>query len=265
MITTGENLKGVSGIYCAIHRASGMCYVGSTANIGKRFGEHVREAQRGRRHSMFYRMLREFGVGAFDFDVLERCPPSVMVAREEFYIALMDAASVRGMNTIRKPTTVIFGRPVSDVTRERKSLASKGRKDTPEARANRKLAQDRMSPEARARVDAARASANKERRISEAQKARLRECRLGTKLSDETRAKISAGGKGRKDSIETCLRRARSQLNRKFSKETRERMRLGVQKRPPISEETRALIAENSRKAWVARKAMQQPLLAGLE
>jgi len=36
MITTGENLKCVSGVYCATHRETGMVYIGSSANMGKR-------------------------------------------------------------------------------------------------------------------------------------------------------------------------------------------------------------------------------------
>jgi predicted GIY-YIG superfamily endonuclease len=47
MITTGENLKGVSGVYCATHRETGMVYIGSSLNIGKRRKRHLSDAQTG--------------------------------------------------------------------------------------------------------------------------------------------------------------------------------------------------------------------------
>ncbi len=48
MLTTGENLLHVSGIYCAIHRESGNCYVGSSINIHGRSRAKLSASTKGK-------------------------------------------------------------------------------------------------------------------------------------------------------------------------------------------------------------------------
>ena len=127
MYLTAIDLNGKCGIYAWIHRASGMCYVGSALDIGKRTGDHIRDASRAISTTLHHRAIREFGVGAFDVELLCECAPSELVERETFYIALMDAASVDGFNSLSKPGSGFRGGKMSDASRARISKAAKGR------------------------------------------------------------------------------------------------------------------------------------------
>lgn len=104
MLLSGESIRGVCGIYSIIHRDTGLCYVGSAVNIWTRYTQHMQLAKSGDVScARLYRLLREHGVDAFDFEVLERCDRSELLAREQFYIALLDSAGSLGMNTQRYP------------------------------------------------------------------------------------------------------------------------------------------------------------------
>lgn len=102
--------------------------------------------------------------------------------------------------------------------------------------------------------------------------------RLGVKVSEETRQRMSAATTGQRHSEETRERIAaakrgvkrppRSQEYRdnigaarrgkKASEETRAKMREARARRPPPSAETRAKMAESMRKTLAAKKAAQQ-------
>jgi group I intron endonuclease len=133
MIATGENLHGVSGIYCAIHRDTGACYVGSSINIAQRISGHGRSAPGGK-PNRFKRALLLFGTDAFDFEVLERCEHSKLIEREGFYIALMNATGANGLNTILNPRAVGYGPRHSE---EMKRIMSEKRKGTKQTEAHR--------------------------------------------------------------------------------------------------------------------------------
>lgn len=194
-----------------------MCYVGSSVNIGGRRRGHIRWAKGGAQ-TVFHRAIREFGEDSFDFEVLEECGKNVMLERERFYIAFLNAASIDGFNT-RSDPVASYDRTVSAATRQRISAHSRGRK---------------LSDEAKALIGAAN---SKHRRTPE-QKARMSQIRMGMPNSPEARAKISAFHKGKKksadhraklsaaktgvpQSAETSAKISASLMGRKFSKETR--------------------------------------------
>lgn len=244
MITTFETDTNESGIYCAIHRSSGMCYVGSSLNIEVRRKRHIASAKAGKM-PLIQRALRAFGADSFDFEVLEFCGKEKLLARENFWIGFLQAATIDGFNTRRNPTA-IYDRTVSDVTRQRLSLAHKGRKGRP------------LSDEAKAKISKANKGRKREP-ISEAHKEILR-ARKGVKLgplSEEHRRKISERQTGKKrgpHSEETKRKMSEAQMGKKLSEETKARMSKSMKGRK-ISEEHK----EKLRALFTGRK---QPLEA---
>jgi group I intron endonuclease len=126
MIAT-ENLKWVCGVYCAIHRDSGRCYVGSAVDMHKRRMHHIWRAKSGR-DGFFTKSLRRLGQEAFDFEIIERCPKERLLEKEKFYIAFYNAASLNGFNTLTDPTAGNRGTVYSAVTRARMGAWQKGRR-----------------------------------------------------------------------------------------------------------------------------------------
>jgi group I intron endonuclease len=68
----------------------------------------------------------------------------------------------------------------------------------------------------------------------------------GLKLSEETKRKISVANKGKPRSLETRQRMSEANRRRIFSPETRLKMSKSAKSRPPISEETRQRLHDNS-------------------
>jgi group I intron endonuclease len=143
MIAT-ENLKGRSGVYCAIHRDSLKCYVGSSRNMHERRLAHLERVNGPRCTSPFHRALRDLGPASFDFEVLEFCKPSQLSEREDFWIKFYECAGLKGFNT--NPTSTYFRignlseatkarmreahknrAPITEETRRKRSESCKGR------------------------------------------------------------------------------------------------------------------------------------------
>lgn len=214
-MTPCRNLAGISGIYCIIHRGTGLCYVGSSINIGKRRYEHIYDSRHGSTNR-FHIALRAFGEDAFDFEVLEECPQELLMDRERFYIVFTGAASIDGFNTRSNPNAT-YDHVVSDVTRARISASKKAqnRKLTPEQKEMVRISSTGRikSAECRAKMSAAHAGKKK----SDEHRANLSKSRTGWKMDETTKAKISAAFIGRefseeskqKMSVSTAATRAR--------------------------------------------------------
>ena len=196
-----ENIKGLSGVYCAIHRDSGKCYIGSSVDIFTRLSAHCCAAKRGGL-CCFHRALREFGVEAFDFEVLERCERGLLFEKEAFYIALFNAASTDGFNTVKKPGA--FNKGHSEVTKMRISLAAKGRKQSAEQIANR-VAKNTGKKRTAETIEKLRQGNLGKKRTPEfcAWKSRSQ---IGKRLLPESIAKRSATNLGRKHTAETRIK-----------------------------------------------------------
>lgn len=192
-VTFSENIKGVSGIYCAIHRSTGICYVGSSLDIHKRRKEHLQKSRRGGM-GRFQRALREFGEMEFDFEILERCPKEVLLERERFYIALMGAAEIDGLNSRENPCAT-YTYKASDITRKRISESKKGAIRKPEHRLAQSIGQIGLKKDDDCKNKISAALLGKAK--SEESKRKLAEYRTGKKDTEETRAKKRAALIGR--------------------------------------------------------------------
>lgn len=189
-----------------------MCYVGSSANIGNRLIQHFAETRLIRSTALIHRAIREFGLDAFDIEVLEECPVSDLMQRERFYITLLGAATLDGFNTNATPANSRLGLIDSEVTRLRKSEAQKQR--------NLKFS---VSQETRLKISVAAKSRGP--------------------ISEETRRRMSEGQKGRTDRLPfTEERKARISAALKgktVPAEVREKISATLKKLPPISKEAR--------------------------
>lgn len=76
-----------SGIYKIANTITGDFYVGSTTNFDSRKNSHFGEARGQRHHSMiFQRAWNKYGEAAFEFEILETCPPLNLLEREQWYL-----------------------------------------------------------------------------------------------------------------------------------------------------------------------------------
>ena len=87
-----ENLN-KAGIYRWTNLKSGKIYIGSSANLAKRFSSYfsirflTRESLKYK--SVIYFALLKYGHSAFRLDILEYCDPKELLAREQFYLDLL--------------------------------------------------------------------------------------------------------------------------------------------------------------------------------
>jgi group I intron endonuclease len=131
MISNGLNK--VCGVYSITHIGTGMRYIGSSVNVGRRFHGHINGAKNNGTMRI-HRALMEHGIDAFDFELVEVCDRGVLREREEFWIHHYQSASASGFNTRANPTEQYYsvGVAVSDATRERISEAHKENALSPE-------------------------------------------------------------------------------------------------------------------------------------
>lgn len=179
-----------SGVYAICCTLNERRYVGSSANVSKRWSRHRHMLRRGKHHSPHLQNAwNKYGEDAFEFVVLEECPVETLIEREQWH---MDQCSDK--YNCAPITGTRRGVPTSPATRAKLSAALMGNRNalghvhTPETRA--KMSAARMgstnnagnvaSPETRSKLSAAKMGNT--------------HC-VGRKLSDETRAKISAAVK----------------------------------------------------------------------
>ena len=81
--------KGKSGIYRWVHKDSGKSYIGSSAKLNDRFRQYfnhsyLSSSKRGT--SLICKALLKYGYAGFRLEILEYCPISKVLDREQFYI-----------------------------------------------------------------------------------------------------------------------------------------------------------------------------------
>src|SRR4051812_39883526 len=124
-----------SAIYKIEHVNSGKCYVGSTGSLSKRWSQHRKSLEAGTHHSKrLQNAWTKYGGMAFVFYVIENVEDvSDLIHREQFWIDTLQSHK-NGYNispTAGSPRGVKH----TAETREKVSLAGKGRKLSEEHRA----------------------------------------------------------------------------------------------------------------------------------
>ena len=73
-----------SGIYCWRNILNDKRYIGSTSNLNDRRKRHLRLLTAGNHHSIhFQRAWKLYGPEVFVFEVLELCPKSELLSKEQ--------------------------------------------------------------------------------------------------------------------------------------------------------------------------------------
>jgi group I intron endonuclease len=152
--------KGRSGTYRIANLKTGDTYVGGSIDLPARFRRHRHELKRGTHPC---RKLQAawalFGHEAFTFEILVRCLPSEVRAKEQ---ALLDSGA--GSYNYSRRTDGGNG-PHTPETRQKMSMSAKARSSTPEGQAHLKAAGSHpRSAETRARISAALKGAPKKRK-----------------------------------------------------------------------------------------------------
>lgn len=190
----------VSGVYGLVHRETGRVYVGQSGrSVRKRIQSHIGKAKAPIPTQCIHRAIREFGVDAFDVELIEEVSDtSLRLQREEFWIRFFKSAGTGGFNTMVKGDANSLGRSHSVASKARMSAAHKrhkywvGRKHTAETKEKLRLCNlgKRRGPhtaEAIAKISAAK---------------------MGHSVSAEGRIKMSEAARRRVHSPETCKKRA---------------------------------------------------------
>lgn len=128
----------VSAVYQIRNTISGRVYVGSAADVDRRWRDHRYLLRRGQHHSVkLQRSWNRHNEEAFEFLILEEANIANLLPREQFWIGEMNACCPRrGLNIL--PTAGShLGAKRSAAARARMSAAAKGKKKSPWSQARR--------------------------------------------------------------------------------------------------------------------------------
>lgn len=92
----------MTGIYKITNRLNGMCYIGQSVCVERRWAQHryfgTHAPKNEGKHSLLHQAMRESGLEHFAFDVLEECSEETLTDRERFYIDKHHALWPEGYN-----------------------------------------------------------------------------------------------------------------------------------------------------------------------
>lgn len=170
-----------SGVYKITNTLDGKVYVGSSKRLSSRLSLHKRQLALGVHHSKkLQRAWDKYGPSSFEFSVIEYVElVDSLIAREQHWIDVLQAASKDGGYNIRHIADSNFGIKRSDEVRKAASLQRMGKKRGPQ------------SDEHRSRIG----QGNTGKTRSEETRRKISEAKIGVKLpprSEESKAKMSA-------------------------------------------------------------------------
>ena len=233
-MTDRPDVEVVWSIYMITNRANGKKYIGQTVDVQNRWNNH-RFASGD--CPALHGAIKKYGVDAFDFNVVEVCRSKAQAdeaertlirryhtrSYESGYNITNGGDGVSGwraspetrerMRLAHLGNRSFLGRHLSAEHRAKLSVASKGRRHTPEARAKMSVSRKPQAPPMLGKKHSEETKA-KMRASAEARKDQMRSVALGRKHTEETKAKIREG-----------------HLGRKVSEDGRERMRAAARRR----------------------------------
>ena len=242
-----------SGIYYILNTVTGCRYVGSAINVQRRFTTHRKQLTLRKHHSAkLQNAWNKYGSDAFEFVMIESVSDKAnLICREQHWIDAHSAASRTGYNISPRAGSTLGtkrtaeakakmskaweGRIVSEETKQKLSLASKGKSRPPFSdawRANMVKAKSFTSEETRAKMSVSHKGAV----VSDATRAKLSAARKGKRPSEETRKKLSAWQMGGVFSDERRARISNARLGQKLTPEALEsrRQRMAAKRTPVL-------------------------------
>ena len=185
-------------VYKIVNTINDKVYIGISSKDSKtRFSWHIRDCKRGVRKKL-YSAMRELGVENFLIEVLEHCQNKEEIKlKEEYYIKFYNCYE-NGYNASPKSGGV---KHHSLETKQKMSAKAQGRIIPEEGKKKRsdalkKFWQTKSEEEMRQFADSIKGR-NLGRKMSETFKKNCSERMKGVKLSEDTKAKMSASRKGR--------------------------------------------------------------------
>ena len=127
-----KELSSTSGVYCITHKDSGKQYVGKSANMYGRWGQHRRDSVSNRYKTEFYNALRAHGLDAFLWQVLEFCDKDQLDSREVHWISALNTFGGDGYNHTLGGDGLTAGSRHSEHANAEKSKRQKGKSHSPE-------------------------------------------------------------------------------------------------------------------------------------
>lgn len=198
-----------TGVYCIRNKANGKVYVGSAAlSLKMRLYEHRRCLVAGKSHNKYLqKSWDKYGADAFEFLILERCPVSECVGREQYWMDQYRATERDFGYNLSPVAGSQLGFRHTEETKAKVSAANKARSQESRERHAALLRGRKDSEETKAKKSASlkAAYANGKRKVghSEEARAKIGAAHRGKVLSSETRAKIGAARRGHPVSAET--------------------------------------------------------------
>lgn len=197
-----------SGIYYIVNRTNGKMYIGSSVDLTDRWRHHRADLRAGRhRNPILQRAWLRHGEAGFTFTVLEYCQDTALLDREEWWICLLrSGARERGYN-LNGANHSRLGRPHSEATKAKISLANRGYRHTEAARASIRAASSgrRHSAATRSRLAAMKTG----KRFTVAHREALAAASRMRWQSPGEREKIAAFHRGRKQTDEHVLSKSK--------------------------------------------------------
>lgn len=219
--------KIISGIYAIVNNVNGNRYIGSSENVYKRWGQHVRRLENKNHHSRHLQHAWDkYGADNFHFELLESCDVTSLIEKEQAYLdserpvynvsptAGRTAGVIRSDEYKTKLSKSQSGKVISAETRRKISIGMKGKKNS--------LGVKR--PQSQSTIE------------------KIKNALLGHFVSPETRTKIGSKNKGRKHSEEARRKIGAASVGNKHN--------LGR----VHPEEERKKRAEALRQAWARKK-----------
>lgn len=78
-----------SGVYRWVNNLNGKTYVGSGVNLAKRLGSYYNKKELSRNPRPILDALLKYGYNNFTLEILEYCPKTILLEREQFYLDLL--------------------------------------------------------------------------------------------------------------------------------------------------------------------------------
>ena len=100
----------VCGVYKIINTGNGKIYIGSSKDIDRRWGEHIRALElnaHGNPH--LQNAWNKYGRKSFKFEIIEECDEKHQYAREQYYIDLYKPFQDKGYNIVQKISNDLIG------------------------------------------------------------------------------------------------------------------------------------------------------------
>ena len=194
VVTPPASEPNFSGVYAIFCKPTGKVYVGSAANICRRWRNHRLHLRKGTHHSQhLQRAWDKYGECEFSFEVLEEATGEALLRVEQRYIdKFMAADRARGFNIapVAGSTLGIKLLPFSLAHREKISSALKGKQHSAEHKA-KSSAVRKGRPSGRKGIPL---------NLSENSREAMRAAKIGKKLSAEHIAKLVVAHTGKKRS-----------------------------------------------------------------